>query len=58
MRYVEDMANQLLAARGEKPVGLRGASNFVKRKGELKTQLIQQRDCQRVLCSNPEVIGP
>ena len=58
MRSVEDMANQLLAARGEKPVGLRWASNFVQRKGGLKTQLTQQRDRQRVFCSNPEVIEP
>jgi hypothetical protein len=58
LRSVEDMANQLHAARSEKPVGPKWASNFVKCEGELKSRLSQQRDRQRVLCSDPEVIGP
>ena len=43
---------------GDKPVGPRWASNFVKREGELKSRLKRQRDRQRVLCSDPGVIGP
>jgi hypothetical protein len=58
LRSVEDMANQLRAARGDKPVGPRWASNFVKREGELKSRLNRQRDRQRVLCSDLEVIRP
>lgn len=58
LRSVEDMANQLRAARGDKPVGPRWASNFVKREGELKSRLNRQRNGQIVLCSDPEVIRP
>ena len=58
LRCVEDMANQLRAARGAKPVSPRWASNFVKRKPELKSRLTRQRDRQRVFCSDPGVIGP
>jgi hypothetical protein len=58
LHCVEDMANQLLAARGAKPVGPRWASNFVKREPGLKSHITRQRDRQRVLCSDPEVIGP
>ena len=58
LRSVEDMANQLRAARGDKPVGPRWASNFVKRESEFKSRLTRQRDRQRVLCSDPEVIKP
>ena len=58
MSYVADMANQLLAARDEKPVGLNWASTFVSRKHELKTQLTRQRNWQRVMCSNMGVVSP
>ena len=58
LSYVADMANQLLAARDEKPVGLNWASTFVSRKHELKTQLTRQRNWQRVMCSNMGVISP
>ena len=56
--YVEDMANQLRAARNADPVGPRWASNFVKREPGLKSRITQQRDRQRVLCSDPAVIRP
>jgi hypothetical protein len=52
------MANQLRAARSAKPVGIHWASNFVKRETELKSRMSRQRDRQRVLCSDPGVIGP
>jgi hypothetical protein len=56
LRSVEDIANQLRAARGEKPVDPRWASNFIQREDELKSRLSRQRDRHRVLCSDPEVI--
>jgi hypothetical protein len=42
--WVEDMANQLRAARDAKPVGPRWASNFVKREPGLKSRMTRQRD--------------
>ena len=58
LRWVEDMANQLRAARDAKPVGPHWASNFVKREPGLKSRMTRQRDRQRVLCSDPAVIRP
>ena len=58
LRWVEDMANQLRAARDAGPVGLRWASNFVKREPGLQSRMNRQRDRQRVLCSDPAVIRP
>ena len=58
LSYVADMAKQLLAARGGRPVGLNWASTFVNRKHELKTQLTRQRNWQRVMCSDMGVISP
>jgi hypothetical protein len=58
LRWVEDMANQLRAARDADPVGPQWASNFVKREPGLKSRITRQRDRQRVLCSDLEVIGP
>ena len=55
---VENMANQLRAARDADPVGPRWASNFVKREPGLKSRVTRQRDRQRVLCSDQGVIGP
>jgi hypothetical protein len=52
------MADQLLAVRGGSPVGENWATNYVRRKPELKSQLSRQRDHQRVLCSNPAIISP
>jgi hypothetical protein len=58
LRSVENMANQLRAARDADPVGPRWASNFVKREPGLKSRINRQRDRQRVLCSDQGVIGP
>lgn len=58
LHCVEDMANQLRAARDAKPVGPRWASNFVKREPGLKSRMTRQRDRQRVFCSDPGVIRP
>jgi hypothetical protein len=56
--YLREMANQLLAARGGGQVGENWATNFVRRKSELKSRLTRQRDRQRVLCSDPGIISP
>ena len=58
LRSVEDMANQLRAARDADPVGPRWASNFVKREFGLQSRMTRQRDRQRVLYSDQGVIGP
>ena len=58
LRWVKDMANQLRAARDADPVGLRWASNFVKREPGLQSRITRQRDRQRVLCSDLGIIGP
>jgi hypothetical protein len=52
------MANQLLAARGSSPIGEKWATNLVKRKPEIKSQVTRQRDHQRVLYSNSAIISP
>ena len=58
LRSVEDMVNQLRAARDADPVVPRWASNFVKREPGLKSRMTRQRDHQRILCSDQAVIGP
>jgi len=54
---VEDMANYLLEARGEKRVGKNWAQRFVSRRPELKTRFNRVYDFQRALCEDPELIG-
>ena len=44
---VEEMANRLLAERGAPPVGKRWASNFVKRRPELRTRFFRRYDYSR-----------
>ena len=44
LRWVEDIANQLRAARDAKPVGPYWASNFVKQEPGLKSRMTRQRD--------------
>jgi hypothetical protein len=56
--YVQHMANQLLAARSSGKVGVNWAANFIRRNPEVKSQITRQRDHQRVLCSDPAIIGP
>jgi hypothetical protein len=55
LRNVEDMANNLRAACDASRVGPRWASNFVKRRPELKTRYNRKYDYQRALCEDPEV---
>ena len=55
LRDVEDMANNLCIARDASCVGLHWASNFVKRRPELKTHYNRKYDYQRALCEDPEV---
>jgi hypothetical protein len=52
------MANQLLAIRSGGQVGENWTYRLVRRRPEIKSQLTRQRDHQRVLCSDPAIIGP
>ncbi|KAM5529749.1 transposase [Fusarium oxysporum f. sp. phaseoli] len=56
LRFVEEMANSLLADRDASPVGKRWAHNFVKRQPELKTRLYRKYDYQRAKCEDPTII--
>ena len=58
LSYVREMANQLLAVRDGGQVGENWAYRLVRRRPEIKSQVTRQRDHQRVLCSNPAIIGP
>ena len=51
------MANVILAERDALRVGLRWASNFVKRQPQLRTRLSRVYDYQRALCEDPEKIA-
>jgi len=54
---VGDMANKLLKARGEGPVGINWPSRFVNRSEELKMAFNRARDHQRIKQEDPIVIG-
>jgi hypothetical protein len=56
LRFVEEMANSLLAYRDASPIGKRWAHNFVKRQPELKTRLFRKYDYQRAKCEDPTII--
>ncbi|RKK08425.1 hypothetical protein BFJ68_g18388 [Fusarium oxysporum] len=56
LRFVEEIANSLLADRDASPVGKRWAHNFVKRQPELKTRLFRRYDYQRAKCEDPTII--
>ncbi|KAH7472031.1 hypothetical protein FOMA001_g13641 [Fusarium oxysporum f. sp. matthiolae] len=56
LRFVEEIANSLLADRDALPVGKRWAHNFVKRQPELKTRLFRRYDYQRAKCEDPTII--
>ncbi|KAH7471320.1 hypothetical protein FOMA001_g13102 [Fusarium oxysporum f. sp. matthiolae] len=56
LRFVEEMANSLLADRDASPVGKRWAHNFIKRQPELKTRLFRRYDYQRAKCEDPTII--
>jgi hypothetical protein len=56
LRGVEDMANHLLHARDAPRVGKNWASNFVKRRPELRTRFSRRYDYQRAKCEDPKVI--
>ena len=54
LRHVEDMANILLRERGAGHVGVKWASNFIKRRLELKMRLNRRIDYQRARCEDPD----
>jgi hypothetical protein len=56
LRFVEEIANSLLADRNALPVGKRWAHNFIKRQPELKTRLFRRYDYQRAKCEDPTII--
>jgi hypothetical protein len=58
LRGVEEMANHLLRVRDAPPVGIKWASNFVKRQPELRTHWVRKYDYQTAKCEDPKVIAP
>ena len=54
---VKDMADSLLAARHQDPVGINWASTFVQRTPELKVKFNQKYKYKRALCEDPKVIA-
>ena len=57
--HVRDMANLLLAKRGESPiqtVGEKWVYNFINRQPELKTRFSRRYDYQRAKCEDLKVI--
>ena len=54
---VADMANKLLANRGNNRVGIKWPTNFVRRTPELKTCFNRKYDYKRAQCEDPEIIG-
>jgi hypothetical protein len=58
LSYVQEMANQLLAARGSGQAGVNWAYKFIRRRTEIRSQISRPRDHRRVLCSNPAIISP
>ncbi|RYC80031.1 hypothetical protein BFJ63_vAg17088 [Fusarium oxysporum f. sp. narcissi] len=56
LRFVEEIANRLLADRDAPPVGKRWAHNFVRRHHDLKTRFFRKYDYQRAKCEDPTVI--
>jgi hypothetical protein len=57
LRGVEDMANQLLRARDAPTVGQHWASNFVKRRPELRTRFSRKYNYERAKCEDPKIIS-
>jgi len=53
---VEDMANRLLRDRDTACVGKNWASNFVRRRPELKTVFSRKYDYSRALCEDTKLI--
>jgi hypothetical protein len=56
LRFVEEIANRLLADRDASLVGKRWAHNFVKRQSELKTRFSRKYEYQRAKCEDPTVM--
>ncbi len=56
LSVVGDIANRLLVTRDALPVKTRWASNFVKRRTELKTRFQRKYDYQRAKCEDPVII--
>ncbi|KAH9869850.1 hypothetical protein J1614_007175 [Plenodomus biglobosus] len=50
------MADSLLAKRHRDPVGVKWATDFIKRRPELKVKFNRKYDYKRALCEDPEAI--
>ena len=55
---VQDMASDLLAERGEQPIGKHWVDNFTKRTPEIKLRQSRPYNHQRALNEDPRVISP
>jgi hypothetical protein len=53
---VNDMADTLLAERGQPPIGRNWASTFVRRHPQLSTRTFRKYNYQRALCEDPELV--
>jgi hypothetical protein len=58
LSYVQEMANQLLAAHSGGQARVNWAYKFIRQRTEIRSQISRPRDHQRVLCSNLAVISP
>jgi hypothetical protein len=56
--YVREMADYLLAERGNLVVGKRWPHNFIKRTEEIETKYNRKYDYQRARCEDPAIIQP
>ncbi|KAM3537962.1 hypothetical protein ARSEF1564_009125 [Beauveria bassiana] len=56
MAYTRRMANLLLAARDESPVGENWVRKFMKRHNEIKAQYSRRYDYQRAKCEDPQLL--
>ena len=57
--HVQEMANILLSKRGDtniKAVGINWATNFIKRRDELKARFSRRYNYQRAKCEDPKII--
>jgi hypothetical protein len=53
---VQEMADLLLSERGKSPVGKNWATNFIKRRTEIKAKFSRKYDYKRAKCEDPKII--
>jgi hypothetical protein len=57
LSIIREMADTICRARNARPVGVKWASNFVKRTPEIEVKLGRTYECQRKLCEDPKTIS-